>query len=85
VGHEHHLVTGASAGGGLEPAAQRVEQERGPVDVWVNGAMTMIFARTAHPDSAQLWLTTHKGLLAAGTVATAAAAGAAAAVARARR
>ena len=31
----------------VEAAAQRVEDELGPIEVWVNNAMTTVFARTA--------------------------------------
>lgn len=32
----------------VEAAAERIEQELGPIDIWVNDAMTTVFARFVH-------------------------------------
>lgn len=39
------LPTDVADAGAVEEAARRVEEELGPIDVWVNDAMTTVFAR----------------------------------------
>lgn len=41
------LVADVADGDAVEEAAERAEREIGPVDVWVNNAMTSVFARFA--------------------------------------
>jgi NAD(P)-dependent dehydrogenase (short-subunit alcohol dehydrogenase family) len=64
----------------VEAAAARIEAELGPIDVWVNCAMTAVLAEVTEttPDEFARVLNTHRGLLAAGLAVAGAAAFAAA-------
>jgi NAD(P)-dependent dehydrogenase (short-subunit alcohol dehydrogenase family) len=57
---------GAAVGdaGQVDAAAATFERELGPIDVWVNNAMTSVFAPLCET---QLWLRTHVPNLANGT------------------
>ena len=48
------VATDVADAGAVEDAAARIEQELGPIDVWVNNAMTSVFSPVAELDAEEV-------------------------------